>query len=61
MIFATARLLRGFESHPGAYWVVYPALALAMTIGTAAASYEWFEKPFLKLKSRFQYVRSMPV
>jgi peptidoglycan/LPS O-acetylase OafA/YrhL len=34
---------------------------LMLTIGAAAASYHWFEQPFLKLKTRFQYVRSMPV
>ena len=61
MIVVALKMLRGLESHPAAVRAIYPALALAMTVGTAAASYEWFEKPFLKLKSRFQYVRSMPV
>jgi peptidoglycan/LPS O-acetylase OafA/YrhL len=61
VILVTVELLRGLESEPVVFWTVFPPLALALTIGIAAASYEWFEKPFLKLKSRFQYVRSMPV
>lgn len=32
--------------------------ALAVTIGVAALSYEYFEKPFLKIKERFTFVES---
>lgn len=41
--------------------VISAALALTLTFALAVASYRWFEKPFLKLKIRFQHVRSMPV
>jgi len=33
-------------------------LPLAMTIVAAVVSYEFFEKPFLRLKSRWTFVRS---
>jgi peptidoglycan/LPS O-acetylase OafA/YrhL len=45
-------------------WVKWPAVALGSFIATlaiSAASYRWFETPFLKLKERFQYVRSQPL
>jgi peptidoglycan/LPS O-acetylase OafA/YrhL len=38
-----------------------PVAALAATLALAAASYRWFESPFLRLKRRFQYVSSQPV
>ena len=37
------------------FWTV---VVLAASIGLAAASYRWFERPFLRLKSRFTFVRS---
>lgn len=38
-------------------WLI-PPVALAMTIVVAAVSYKYFEAPFLRLKARFQRVRS---
>jgi peptidoglycan/LPS O-acetylase OafA/YrhL len=61
MILLALKLLRGLEPHPVAYRAMVAALALTLTIGVAAASYQWLEKPFLKLKTRFQRVRSMPL
>lgn len=61
MILLALRLSRGVESHPALYSTISPTLALALTIGAAAVSYLWFEQLFLKLKTRFQYVRSIPV
>jgi peptidoglycan/LPS O-acetylase OafA/YrhL len=56
-----AGLLHRLDPHPAPHLIIFPALALTLTIGVAAASYRWFETPFLKLKTRFQHVRSMPV
>jgi len=61
MIVLTLRLLRGLQRHPVPYSLIVAVVALTLTIGVAAASYQWFEKPFLKLKTRFQRVRSMPL
>lgn len=36
-------------------------LGAAMTIAIAAASYRWFESPFLRLKSRFEFIASRPI
>jgi peptidoglycan/LPS O-acetylase OafA/YrhL len=36
------------------------ALVLALSIAVAAASYRFFERPFLKLKERFTFVQSRP-
>jgi len=35
-------------------------LALAITLGMAAASYRWVEKPFLALKQHFAHILSRP-
>jgi peptidoglycan/LPS O-acetylase OafA/YrhL len=34
------------------------ALAFAMTVLMASASYRWFERPFLRLKRRFTFIPS---
>src|ERR1700722_1420941 len=57
MIVLTLKLLRGLEPHPALHSAIVAVIALTLTIGVAAASYQWFEKPFLKLKTRFQRVR----
>lgn len=43
---------------PSEKWALFPLLALAVTILLAAASYQWLELPFLRLKKRFQHVQS---
>jgi peptidoglycan/LPS O-acetylase OafA/YrhL len=40
-------------------WVSYP-LAFALTIIISAISYQYFEKPFLRIKGRFTKVKSSP-
>jgi peptidoglycan/LPS O-acetylase OafA/YrhL len=61
MLILALKMLRGLEPHPAMHTAAVGALTLAMTISVAASSYRWFEKPFLRLKNRFQRVRSMPV
>lgn len=61
IIVLTLKALRGLEPHPVLHSMIFPALALTLTLGVAAASYRGLEKPFLKLKTRFQHVQSMPV
>lgn len=39
-------------------WSVCPLLSLGLTIAVSAISYRWFETPFLRLKTRYQYIRS---
>ena len=39
-------------------WLLLSLLALGSTIGISAASYRWLESPFLRMKARFQKVRS---
>jgi peptidoglycan/LPS O-acetylase OafA/YrhL len=41
--------------------VVVDGVALALSIGVAHLSYRYFETPFLKLKERFEVVKSRPV
>jgi peptidoglycan/LPS O-acetylase OafA/YrhL len=40
--------------------VIGIVLVLAITIVIAGVSYRYFERPFLKLKERFTFVRSRP-
>jgi peptidoglycan/LPS O-acetylase OafA/YrhL len=40
--------------------IVGSVLVLALTIGMAGISYRFFERPFLKLKERFAFVKSRP-
>jgi peptidoglycan/LPS O-acetylase OafA/YrhL len=41
-------------------WIAFPA-GLALTIASAALSYAVYEKPFLRLKERFEQVKARPV
>src|ERR1700730_331546 len=41
--------------------IIAVPVAFAFTLGGAAVSYQFLERPFLKLKERFQYVRSQPL
>jgi len=41
--------------------VLLYGLTLAITVAVAAASYRYFETPFLSLKRRFEFVKSRPV
>lgn len=43
---------------PAAAWCATAALALAITVGAAALSYAVLERPFLRLKARFEVVPS---
>lgn len=38
--------------------LVWTAVVLAVSIGLASLSFQYFERPFLRLKSRFTFVRS---
>ncbi len=41
--------------------VAQSVVGLVFTVLLAAASYRWLERPFLRMKERFAYVRSRPV
>lgn len=41
-------------------WIAFPA-GLGLTIASAALSYAVYEKPFLRLKERFEQVKARPV
>jgi peptidoglycan/LPS O-acetylase OafA/YrhL len=41
-------------------WVLESTITLAISIAVASASYQFFEKPFLRLKKRFTFVPSRP-
>lgn len=60
---ATAYLLDRFQAtnsstHHALYGVGHALLGLCLTVTLAAASYRYFEKPFLRLKERFAVIRS---
>lgn len=40
---------------------LYFVISMGMTVSLAALSYRFYEKPFLKLKTRFETVRTRPV
>jgi len=42
-------------------WPVPLTLSFGLTLGLAALSYALLERPFLRLKARFTYIRSAPV
>jgi peptidoglycan/LPS O-acetylase OafA/YrhL len=56
IVFATHLLLRMHIQTPSAM----PVAALLLTVGMAAPSYRYIEKPFLRLKRRFTFVESRP-
>jgi peptidoglycan/LPS O-acetylase OafA/YrhL len=56
-VFHNAIFRTSFQILGHASWAL-PPVALAVTIVVAAGSYRYFEAPFLRLKSRFQRVRS---
>jgi peptidoglycan/LPS O-acetylase OafA/YrhL len=41
-------------------YILRVSVALATTVGLAAASYRWLETPFLQIKQRFTHVLSRP-
>lgn len=47
-------------ANPLRFVAVKDLFALILTILMAAASYKWLEKPFLKLKHRFEVIKSRP-
>ncbi|MEO8358608.1 MAG: acyltransferase [Vicinamibacteria bacterium] len=50
-----ARLL-GFAGYLSNVLILVPLTSLCLTIGMAGLSYEFFERPFLRFKRRFQFV-----
>ncbi len=57
--FAKVLIPIGPESSPW-LWVARTALAATATLAVSAASYALLEKPFLRMKERFTYVKSRP-
>lgn len=41
-------------------WIVHAAVALACAVAMAALSYRLLERPFLDLKTRYEWIRSRP-
>jgi len=52
---------QGVPLHVDVPWPLRLGLTLALTLCLAALSYVLLERPFLRLKTRFTYVRSAPV
>lgn len=54
---------RVFRAEDGSLtsWLLFAGLALSCTIGMAALSYAWLEKPVLRYKRRFEIVESRPL
>jgi peptidoglycan/LPS O-acetylase OafA/YrhL len=52
---------QGVLLHVDVPWPLRLGLTLALTLCLAALSYVLLERPFLRLKMRFTYVRSAPV
>ncbi len=49
------------QTHHGVYSLLRLSLALTLTVGLAALSYRFFESPFLRLKARFEVVRTRTI
>jgi peptidoglycan/LPS O-acetylase OafA/YrhL len=56
----TAGMLAMLDLPAASLSPVGTVLVLALTIAAAAGSYHFFERPFLRLKQRFTFVRSRP-
>jgi peptidoglycan/LPS O-acetylase OafA/YrhL len=54
----TTRVVTRLHTHS---WFAFAAIALAQTLALAAVSYAALEKPFLRIKRRFEVVRTRPV
>lgn len=50
-----------YGSHDLSRFLLIDGLAMGLTIVTAALSYRFFETPFLRLKQRFEYIKSRAV
>ena len=53
-----ALLFLVLPASPGIRVIIPWIVSLGLTIGVAALSYHYFEKPFLRLKKRFTFVPS---
>jgi peptidoglycan/LPS O-acetylase OafA/YrhL len=58
MLGMAEKVLAGRGFGVGTYTLMRVWIGLAMTIVAAWMSYEWFEKPFLRLKEKFTFIRS---
>ena len=58
MINTAGAILRGLHHRPVQGSAAMLILPLALTIFSAAVSYEFYERPFLRLKERFTFVKS---
>ncbi len=53
-------LLGAAKLRPVVNLVLVDGLALCFCVAAAHLSYQYFEKPFLKLKNRFEIIQSRP-
>ena len=53
-VLVARRLEWRLRNHP----ILWFILSLSLTIALAAASYRWLESPFLKLKRRFELIKT---
>jgi peptidoglycan/LPS O-acetylase OafA/YrhL len=64
-IFHGAALVVAAQIVPAAsnevFWPMFAAVAFTLTLGLAAASYRYLESGFLRLKKRYEVIRSAPI